>query len=1303
MKFKSLHLKNLILVAILALMSGSAWAYDFSAENEGKTIYYSILPDVDHQVAVTYRDIAWNTYSGAVVVPSTVVNSNNNESYTVTAIGSQAFRMGQYPPVLTSVSLPETITSIGSEAFYKCDQLTTVNIPDAVTIIGDNAFRSCSALTSITLGSGVTTIDDAAFYNSGLTSIIIPNSVTTIGAHAFDLCSDLATVTIGTGVTTINNYAFENCTSLAEINFNAANCTMIGYNYGNSCWSGCTHDCTLNIGNNVTGLPTRAFYGFSSLKVINFGTHANFYIGEEAFLGCGVTTVVIPNNVTGIGNKAFDGCSAMTSLTIGTNVDFIGYWAFKGCNHLESVYYNATNCHTISDNVLTWPVWEGAGNGTNCTLIIGSNVTNLPDKVFYRFTGLKSFSFASGSTLTTISGYAFNGCTGLTAISIPSHVTTIKYSAFYGCSAVTSLNLGSVTTIEQNAFEDCSGLLAINIPNTVTSIGRNIFRNCSAATSLTLGTGITAISPGAFYGCSSLGSFTIPANITSIDGAGDASGAFENCTSLTTLTIPNIVTGIGFAAFRGCTGLTEVSFGTGVTYIANEAFNGCTNLTEVTTGAGVTTIGYQAFRGCTGITSVTIGAGVTEIGQMAFKGCTNLATVNYNATNCTNTPSITGEYGDIWYGCNKLRTVNVGENVTTLPKNIFYNADLTVINFLGDNPQLTTIGNGALASTNITSIDIPDGVTSIGNDAFHWCYGLTSVTIPDNVATIGSSAFEYCYTIKDVVIGSGVTTIGEKAFLSCTALEEIWSKNSTPPTIQANTFFSASKTLPSTPVFVPKGSKTAYEEAANWNTFTNIHEYLRFVGGNSGNNWNLATNWSPNAVPTSDEAVVIDGSYDPEILDNHIAQPYKIILNDGRKIIIDDGSQLLYDEAVQVTAKKEISTATQYWNTASDGWYFIASPIATNIVPSAENHMLTPDDATYITSTNPDGHSFDLYAYDEQNGIDEGDPKPWVNYRAHVDDFVISNGHGYLYASANDPTLEFTGVTKPYSTEENDNKVFFDYIGWHLVGNPYTFAVTVDRDFASLHNASAVTNVNHENGVIMPCEGIAVYGNIDEYITFTKYVPVVSSAPKPSSLNMLLTNANVRDAKPIDNAIVSFGEGNGMPKFEFGEQNAKLYIPQNGKDYAIVYSEGQGEMPLNFEANENGSYTITFDAENAEMTYLHLIDNLTGADIDLLVEPSYIFEAKTSDYESRFRLVFVCGDANDDNDGDNDFAFFANGQLIIANEGQATLQVIDITGRILSSETINGSTSVSLKETAGVYMLRLVNGEKVKVQKVIIK
>ena len=120
------------------------------------------------------------------------------------------------------------------------------------------------------------------------------------------------------------------------------------------------------------------------------------------------------------------------------------------------------------------------------------------------------------------------------------------------------------------------------------------------------------------------------------------------------------------------------------------------------------------------------------------------------------------------------------------------------------------------------------------------------------------------------------------------------------------------------------------------------------------------------------------------------------------------------------------------------------------------------------------------------------------------------------------------------------------------------------------------------------------------------------------------------------------------------------------------------------------------------MAYLHLIDHMTGADVDLLQISNYTFTAKTTDYESRFRLAFVANNAELDGD-DVNFAFFANGSWIIANEGQATLQVIDLTGRVIGSESINGSVAKVINHPAGIYMMRLINGNDVKTQKIVVK
>jgi hypothetical protein len=155
-------------------------------------------------------------------------------------------------------------------------------------------------------------------------------------------------------------------------------------------------------------------------------------------------------------------------------------------------------------------------------------------------------------------------------------------------------------------------------------------------------------------------------------------------------------------------------------------------------------------------------------------------------------------------------------------------------------------------------------------------------------------------------------------------------------------------------------------------------------------------------------------------------------------------------------------------------------------------------------------------------------------------------------------------------------------------------------------------------------------------------------------------------------------------------------------DYSIIRGGQVGEEMLNFKAAEDGAYTLSFSFEDVDMTYLHLIDNKTGIETDLLQTPSYSFDANTGDYESRFRLVFVTDGEGAGFDND-EFAFFSNGNWIILNEGEAVLQVIDVNGRVLRNETIHGTANVNVNATPGIYMMRLVNGDNVKVQKVVVR
>ena len=172
------------------------------------------------------------------------------------------------------------------------------------------------------------------------------------------------------------------------------------------------------------------------------------------------------------------------------------------------------------------------------------------------------------------------------------------------------------------AFDGCSGLTSLTLPSGVTEIGDYAFFRCSGLTSLTLPSGVTKIGGNAFYGCSGLTSLTLPSSVTWI---GDS--AFLGCSGLTSLTIPSGVTEIGGKAFYGCSGLTSLTLPSGVTEIGNWAFYGCSGLTSLTLPSGVTEIGGNAFLGCSGLTSLTLPSGVTWIGDYAFQYCCDLTSI----------------------------------------------------------------------------------------------------------------------------------------------------------------------------------------------------------------------------------------------------------------------------------------------------------------------------------------------------------------------------------------------------------------------------------------------------------------------------------------------------------------------------------------------------------------------------------------------------------------------------------------------------------------------------------------------------
>ena len=355
-----------------------------------------------------------------------------------------------------------------------------------------------------------------------------------------------------------------------------------------------------------------------------------------------------------------------------------------------------------------------------------------------------------------------------------------------------------------------------------------------------------------------------------------------------------------------------------------------------------------------------------------------------------------------------------------------------------------------------------------------------------------------------------------------------------------------------------------------------------------------------------------------------------------------------------------------------DHYYLLASPIGD----------VNPDQVTNMLE-----NSYDLYYFD-QTGDANG--KEWINYKNNA--FNLVSGKGYLYANNTNVTLTFSGfpfLGDSVVTLTKDSNA--DFPGWNLVGNPLAQTTYINKSFYVMNSTGTELQSATSGTPISAMEGIfVVAANNNETLTFSTQAP-----GKGASLSIHVSQGDRSEL--IDRAIVGFDNTDMLPKFMLDEENTKVYIPQDGGDYAVVNAESHGELPLNFKARNNGSYTLTFNTENVDFSYLHLIDNKTGNDVDLLQTPSYSFEARYTDYDSRFKLVF---DKVDDGMSD-DFAFITNGNIVI--NGQGTVQVIDALGRIIAQYGNNVRTISTDGMTPSVYVLRLINGNDVKTQKMIVR
>lgn len=629
------------------------------------------------------------------------------------------------------------VTHIDNDAFKNCSNTTSIILPSTVTYIRNRAFKNCSSLTYVDLGE-----------------------ITTLwGSDIFDGCTSLESIILPPTLTGINNDAFR------------------GSNFKKI--ATCSQSSKIEV---VTG-GRKIIYDPNDYYLTSHDKNGILYTADKKkliFAQINCENFQINPNTTIIGSNAFAFCTKLQSITIPQTISTIEFNAFSQSS-LKSLVFNAIKCDDftscpfpttlnyieIGTQVESIPSNFLRGCDEFDDLIIPSSVKQIGSQAFANTTGLKTVLIQPSSSVLELSGiYTFSSSgveslflgrdvnvtlgikTSLKQLKLGYDVSTLPLNAFSGCTNLTEVimpnpNFGvaNLTTIGINAFLNCSSLLSISLPKTVQTLGDAAFKDCSSLQSIELSPQIYTIPKEAFRGCTALNSITLPNGVTSI-----GEYAFANCSSLPTINIPEGVTLINGYTFQNCFQLDNIILPGKLISIINYAFDGCTSLSQITLPNSMNAFGWYAFRNCTSLQSVKFSEKFTNIPGFAFQNCTAL-----------------------------------------------------------------------------TGIVLPEKITTIENNAFDGCTSLTVAETSPVLETISAGAFQNC-NLSGINLPATVKSIGASAFDGNSNLMEVYSFNSTPPNCASANSFSA-QTKANAKLYIPGPSLESYQTSICWKEFSQSNMY----------------------------------------------------------------------------------------------------------------------------------------------------------------------------------------------------------------------------------------------------------------------------------------------------------------------------------------------------------------------------------------------------------------------------------------------------------------------------------------------